>query len=198
MDDLASEMGVSSDSLASMLNVIFFCQPCCLRTFSCIARANPLMFIISSWYIFHLTLLLIHVWSLTLFKQDDHIVSEVHCKVVKWLRNRPNVGNVQKTLRVKIKPTLATKSETGVADNTDSVKLTDPEISDNVPVKSVPPHRRTKNNIRIGKDDKLCSATDMLMNDRLKKDEVQPYLHDVDSSPIEDPPCSSPQKVWIF
>nr|GMD74160.1 histone-lysine N-methyltransferase atx1 [Ipomoea batatas] len=149
VDDLASEMGVSSDSFASMLN-------------------------------------------------DDHMVGELHCKVVKWLRNRPDVGNVQKTLRVKIKPSLATKSVTAVADNADSVKLTDPEISNNIPVKSVPPHRRTKNNTRIGKDDKLCSATDIPMNDRLKKDEVQPYLHDVvDSSPIkdQDPPCSSPQKI---
>lgn len=185
MDDLASEMGVSSDSFASMLNVIFFSQACSVRTFSCIARANPSDSCL----------------SLTLFKQDDHMVGELHCKVVKWLRNRPNVGNVQKTLRVKIKPSLATKSVTAVADNADSVKLTDPEISNNIPVKSVPPHRRTKNNTRIGKDDKLCSATDIPMNDRLKKDEVPPYLHDVvDSSPIkdQDPPCSSPQKVWNF
>ncbi|CAH9083737.1 unnamed protein product [Cuscuta epithymum] len=136
VDYLASEMGVSSDSLASMLN-------------------------------------------------DNCMVNEVHCKIVKWLRTRPTMGNVQKTLRIKIKPTKGTKVDSGVVDNTDSAVLTEPEISATIPVKSVPPHRRTKNNIRTVKDDKMLNAV-----------KTHP-LGVTDSTLTKDPLCSSTQNIAI-
>ncbi|RAL38749.1 hypothetical protein DM860_013430 [Cuscuta australis] len=134
VDYLASEMGVSSDSLASMLN-------------------------------------------------DDCIVSDLHCKVAKWLRTRSTTGNVPKTLRLKIKPTSATKTGIGFPDNTDSAKVTEPETSATIPFKTVAPHRRTKNNIVTVKDVKRC-------------DEVKTHqLGDLDSSLTRDPLCSNIPKI---
>lgn len=103
---------------------------------------------------------------------DDHLVPDLRCKIVKWLKSHAYVCNLQKNLKVKIKPTSET--DIGAADGFDAVSIPESDISDSVPVKSVPPRRRTKSNIRILKDNKiLCSTNDTQRDDGMVVDEVK-------------------------
>ncbi|CAN4081383.1 unnamed protein product [Withania somnifera] len=83
---------------------------------------------------------------------DGKMVPDIRFKVAKWIKNHAYIGSLQRTLNVKIKSTVAPKAEASMVDDLDSIRVTEPEISDFVPVKSVPPRRRTKNNVRIVKD----------------------------------------------
>ncbi|KAF8030393.1 hypothetical protein BT93_E2740 [Corymbia citriodora subsp. variegata] len=89
---------------------------------------------------------------------DDKNVPDLQWKLVKWLKNHACMGTLQKDLKVK-KSNFPAKAEVGGTDVSDSVALSDSDISDPVAVKSVPPRRRTKSNIRILKDnDIICSS----------------------------------------
>ncbi|WMV54053.1 hypothetical protein MTR67_047438 [Solanum verrucosum] len=83
---------------------------------------------------------------------DGKMVPDIRSKVAKWLKNHAYIGSLHRTLKVKIKSTKAPKVGAGVVDDLDSIRVTEPEITDFVPVKSVPPRRRTKNNVRVVKD----------------------------------------------
>uniref|UniRef100_A0A5B7AIV8 PHD finger family protein n=1 Tax=Davidia involucrata TaxID=16924 RepID=A0A5B7AIV8_DAVIN len=125
--DVALEIGVSPDSLASMLSL-----------------------------------------------QDDCLVSDLHCKVVKWLGNHAYISTLQKNLKVKIKSTIASKDEMRVTDDSDAITVSESDIPDVVPVKSVPPRRRTKSNIRISKDNKvICPSKEVISDDGIVLDEVK-------------------------
>ncbi|CAL5414441.1 unnamed protein product [Camellia sinensis] len=120
--DIASEIGVSPDSLASML-------------------------------------------------ADDCVVPDLHCKIVTWLRNHAYVGTLQKNLKVKIKSSIASKDDTGASEDSDAIKISKSDIPDVVPVKSVPPRRKTKSNIKILKDNKvICSSKETISDDGIVMD----------------------------
>lgn len=102
------------------------------------------------------------------------MVPDIQFKLAKWLKNHAYIGSLQKTLKVKIKSTIAPKVDAGVVDGSDSIRVTEPEITDFVRVKSVPPRRRTKNNVRVVKDgESLFSAKETLTTDGVSSDEAK-------------------------
>lgn len=86
---------------------------------------------------------------------ENNLVPELRSKIVKWLNDHALLGASQKSLKVKIKSSiLSNKPDNGSDDGSDAVPVSDSDVPDVVPVKSVPPRRRTKN-IRILKDNKV-------------------------------------------
>ncbi|CAN4119519.1 unnamed protein product [Withania somnifera] len=105
---------------------------------------------------------------------DGKMVPDIRFKVVKWLKNHAYIGSLQRTLKVKIKSTIVPKAEAGVVDDLDFIRVTEPEITDIVPVKSVPPRRRTKNNVRVVKDgESLYSSKETVNIDGIAADEAK-------------------------
>ncbi|GER37777.1 Phd finger protein, partial [Striga asiatica] len=88
--------------------------------------------------------------SLDKILTDNHIVPELQCKLLRWLKNHVQIGNLQKTMKAKVRSLVAPKDVADVADGGDAVPV-ESNISDSVPVKSVPPRRRTKSSIRTVK-----------------------------------------------
>ncbi|MCL7035306.1 hypothetical protein MKW94_025723 [Papaver nudicaule] len=77
----------------------------------------------------------------------NSISPDLGCKIIKWLRNHMFVSSPQPNLKV------------GGPDCPDTVSVAGLNCSTDVPFKSVPPRRRTKNNIRILMDNKVvCSS----------------------------------------
>ncbi|CAA3029739.1 histone-lysine n-methyltransferase atx1 [Olea europaea subsp. europaea] len=81
---------------------------------------------------------------------DNHIVPELHCKVIKWMRNHAYISSFQRTLKV--------------------------------PVKSVPPRRRTKSNFRIVNDEKLSFSKEKINDDGIIMAGVENGLLDGEDS----------------
>ncbi|PHU19878.1 hypothetical protein BC332_11029 [Capsicum chinense] len=114
---------------------------------------------------------------------DGKMVPDIQFKITKWLKNHAYIGSSQKTLKVKLKSTIAPKIEAGVVDNLDPIRVTEPEIADCVPVKSVPPRRRTKNNVRVVKDgESLYSSEETLNIDRVAADEAKTSVNGKEDS----------------
>ncbi|CAA0809914.1 PHD finger family protein [Striga hermonthica] len=83
---------------------------------------------------------------------DNQIVPELQCKLLRWLKNHVQIGNIQKTMKAKVRSLVAPNDVAVVAEGGDAVPV-EFNISDSVPVKSVPPRRRTKSSIRTVKDE---------------------------------------------
>ncbi|KAL0360154.1 UNVERIFIED_CONTAM: hypothetical protein Sradi_3699900 [Sesamum radiatum] len=98
--------------------------------------------------------------SLNAILDDNHMVPELQCKLLRWLKNHAHIGNLQKTLKVKIRSLVAPKPVADAAEGVGTVSIEESSISDAVPIKSVPPRRRTKSSIRNVKDDKSFSFPD--------------------------------------
>ncbi|GMH00292.1 hypothetical protein Nepgr_002131 [Nepenthes gracilis] len=94
--------------------------------------------------------------SLAAALADDHLDPDVKRKLTNWLKDRAYMGAPRKNFRVKMKSSISSKGELGVRDVSDTVEVQASDIFD-VPVKSVPPRRRTVSNIRILKDEKVIS-----------------------------------------
>lgn len=97
------------------------------------------------------------------FLQENHMVPELQYKLLKWLKTHVHIGNLQKTLQVMFGSFLGPKSMPDVAEGVGDVSVEESGISDTVPVKSVPPRRRTKSSVtclRTLKDEKSCLSTD--------------------------------------
>ncbi|WOG97315.1 hypothetical protein DCAR_0416655 [Daucus carota subsp. sativus] len=86
----------------------------------------------------------------------EHMVPEVQCKIVEWQKNHATIGPSQKNLKVRFKH--PTKVEAGSTDETHV--LVSESCIPNVSVTSVPPRRRTKNDIRILRDGKALCLTE--------------------------------------
>ncbi|KAI3991006.1 hypothetical protein MKX01_026190 [Papaver californicum] len=81
----------------------------------------------------------------------NSIFPDLRCKIIKWIRDHAYVDSPHPNLKV------------GGPDCPDTVSVTGPNSSTDVPFKSVPPRRRTKNNIRILMDNKVvCSSGEKL------------------------------------
>ncbi|KAL2467526.1 PHD finger family protein [Forsythia ovata] len=109
---------------------------------------------------------------------DNHMVPELQCKIMKWLRNHAYISSFQKTLKVKVRPGVALKDEANVVDGAGE----ESDISDVVPVKSVPPRRRTKSNIRIVKDEMLSFSKEKVNGDGIIMADVENGLLDGEDS----------------
>ncbi|KAL0326260.1 UNVERIFIED_CONTAM: hypothetical protein Sradi_5195300 [Sesamum radiatum] len=101
--------------------------------------------------------------SLNAILDDNHMVPELQCKLLRWLKNHAHIGNLQKTLKVKIRSLVAPKPVADAAEGVGTVSIEESSISDAVPIKSVPPRRRTKSSIRNVKDDNSFSFRTRLM-----------------------------------
>lgn len=83
-------------------------------------------------------------------------------KIVEWMKSHAYIGPLQRNLKVRFKN--LTKVEAVANDETDGT-ISESCIPD-VSVTSVPPRRRTKNEIRILKDGKpLCLTNSSLIAD---------------------------------
>ncbi|PIN15849.1 hypothetical protein CDL12_11496 [Handroanthus impetiginosus] len=103
--------------------------------------------------------------SLNTMLTDNHMVPEVECKLVKWLKSHAHIGSTQKTFKVKIGSLAAPKAEADVAEGPGYPGAVSVEEFDNcetVCVKSVPSRRRTKSRIRIMKDDNSSFSGDKI------------------------------------
>ncbi|KAK6938468.1 hypothetical protein RJ641_031976 [Dillenia turbinata] len=81
------------------------------------------------------------------------------CKIIKWLKDHAYIGWQQNNnLRYKRKSAAPFEAEIDGMDDIDAVTVAETDLADVVPVKSVPPRRRTKSNIRILKDNKILSS----------------------------------------
>ncbi|GER27462.1 Phd finger protein [Striga asiatica] len=90
--------------------------------------------------------------------QDNHMVPELQCKLLRWLKNPAQIANLQRTMKVKVRSLGASKDVADVAEDGDAVLVEESNVSDSVPVKSVPPRRRTKSIIGTVNDEKSCSS----------------------------------------
>ncbi|XP_058217291.1 uncharacterized protein LOC131328357 isoform X2 [Rhododendron vialii] len=124
MKDVASEIGIPPDSLASML-------------------------------------------------ADNCVVPDLRSKIVTWLKKHAYIGNLKKNLKVKIKSSFASKDGMGAAEGSDAVLVSESDSPEVVPVKSVPPRRRTKSNIRVLKENKvICSSREKISDEEIIVDEA--------------------------
>lgn len=108
--------------------------------------------------------------SLNTVLTENHMVPELQYKLLNWLKNHVHIGNLQKTLKVMFRSFLGPKSTSDVAEVVGDVSVEESGISDAVPVKSVPPRRRTKSSVRIVKDDRSCLSTDKIHDDTTEGD----------------------------
>lgn len=111
--------------------------------------------------------------SLAATLADDHLVPDLQCKILKWLKDHAYMGTLQKNMKVKIKSAISSKDEIGEVDGSNAVLVSETDIPEPVPVKSVPPRRRTKSNIRILKDNRIiCSSEETFSDNGTVMDEV--------------------------
>ncbi|MBA0823980.1 hypothetical protein Goarm_020671, partial [Gossypium armourianum] len=122
--DIASEIGLSADSLSASLNVI------------------PAIV-------------------------NDSLAPDLQCKIVKWLSNHAYMGTSLKNLKVNIKSLISSKDETDETGTgiSDDIMASKSDIADVVAVKPMPPWRRTKNNVRILRDNKILCSSDEATDD---------------------------------
>ncbi|KAK6939812.1 hypothetical protein RJ641_029343 [Dillenia turbinata] len=90
---------------------------------------------------------------------DGCLGLDSQCKIVKWLKDHACISRQQNNLRVKIKSAAPCEAGIGGVDDIEAVTVAETDLADVVPVKSVPPRRRTKSNIRILKDNKMLSSS---------------------------------------
>lgn len=99
--------------------------------------------------------------SLNTVLTENHMVPELQHKLLAWLKRHVHIGNLQKTLKVMFRSFLGPKSMSDVAEGVGDISVEESGICEAaVPVKSVPPRRRTKSSVRTVKDDKSCLSMD--------------------------------------
>lgn len=169
------EIGISPDSLLSTLAVIlkFFLETLIKK----LIRYSWL----SSDFVY------------PFFLQEDNLVPDLQCRIVKWLRNHAHMGTLHKNLKVKLKSAILSKAEIEAADHSDGVTVLESDITNPVAVKSVPPRRRMKSNIRILRDNKIiCSSKEFSSDCDMLIDEVK-----VDQLANEEPETSSEVSIPV-
>ncbi|XP_055959987.1 uncharacterized protein LOC126665739 isoform X2 [Mercurialis annua] len=121
---------------------------------------------------------------------EDSLVPEMQCKLVKWLRNHAYLGTSHKNMKVQ-KVTVLSKTEMEANDLSDGITLSESDMTDHVVVRSVPPRRRTKNNVRILRDNKIiCSSEEYSSDGGMLLDEFK-----VDQRVHEEPENSTETSI---
>nr|KJB16264.1 hypothetical protein B456_002G220300 [Gossypium raimondii] len=105
--------------------------------------------------------------SLSASLNNDSLAPDLQCKIVKWLSNHAYMGTSLKNIKVNIKSLISSKDETdetgmGISDD---IMASKSDIADVVAVKPMPPWRRTKNNVRILRDNKILCSSDEATDD---------------------------------
>ncbi|KAL3513580.1 hypothetical protein ACH5RR_026297 [Cinchona calisaya] len=123
--------------------------------------------------------------SLAPILRDNQVAPGLNGKIVTWLKHHGYVGSLQKTLKVKTKSSTTTKAEAHMAVplNTNTITVASTKISNVVPVKCVPPRRRTKSEMRILQSDKLTCTSKEMIGDEMVMDEIGSILPNGDSWP---------------
>ncbi|MBA0597326.1 hypothetical protein Gorai_007134, partial [Gossypium raimondii] len=103
--------------------------------------------------------------SLSASLDGDSLTPDLQGKLIKWLKYHAYMGSSPKKLKVKIKPLMSSKDETGATDGYDDIMDFMSDIPNPVAVKSVPPRRRTKSNARILRDNEVICSSDEIIND---------------------------------
>ncbi|XP_052885496.1 uncharacterized protein LOC108486155 isoform X4 [Gossypium arboreum] len=103
--------------------------------------------------------------SLSASLDGDSLAPDLQGKLMKWLKNHAYMGSSPQKLKVKIKPLMSSKDETGATDGYDDIMDFMSDITNPVAVKSVPPRRRTKSNARILRDNEVICSSDEIIND---------------------------------
>ncbi|XP_043712200.1 uncharacterized protein LOC122660988 isoform X2 [Telopea speciosissima] len=96
----------------------------------------------------------------TLAGERPFCFPDLQSKIIKWLGNHAYMGNSLKNLKSRSNSTNSSRAAVAGSDGPNGIAIADSSHSDAVPVKSVPPRRRTKNNIRILKDKKVLSSSE--------------------------------------
>ncbi|XP_004515667.1 uncharacterized protein [Cicer arietinum] len=123
--------------------------------------------------------------TLTANINEDYMAPDVQHKIVNWLKAHVYTGAFHKSLKAKFKPANVSMDESGASDGSDTLPISDSGLLDPVAVnvKSVPPRRRTINNIRILKDNKvICSSEGVTIENGLS----------IDKFPVCQPECENP------
>ncbi|XP_043704138.1 uncharacterized protein LOC122654214 isoform X2 [Telopea speciosissima] len=99
----------------------------------------------------------------TLAGERPSFSPDLQSKIIKWLGNHAYMGAALKNSKIRSSSTISSRAVPAGPDGPNGVAVADSSHPDAVPVKSVPPRRTTKNNIRILKDKKvLCSSKEIL------------------------------------
>ncbi|KAI4320625.1 hypothetical protein MLD38_034084 [Melastoma candidum] len=85
---------------------------------------------------------------------DDSFVPDLRRKLASWLKDHALIGALQKDGKIKVKPLAMTAVNEGPNYDSDTVSMSNSDMSDPVTLKSVPPRRRTKSDVRVLKDGK--------------------------------------------
>ncbi|KAL3592380.1 hypothetical protein D5086_011020 [Populus alba] len=96
---------------------------------------------------------------------EVNMVPDFQSKLVKWFQNHVYMASQHKYLKVKLKSTILPKAEIGTADHSDGITISETDITDAVAVKSVPPRRRTKSNIRVLRDNGVICSPEEIFSD---------------------------------
>ena len=95
---------------------------------------------------------------------------------MKWNKDHAYMGTFQKNLKVNIESAISSKNEIWEIDGSDVVLVFEINIPEPISMKSVPPWRRTKSNIRILKDNKIICSSEVTFSDNgTVMDEVNTY-----------------------
>ncbi|XP_042985932.1 uncharacterized protein LOC122314410 [Carya illinoinensis] len=90
--------------------------------------------------------------SLTATLADDGMAPDLRCKILKWLRKHAYISTLQKNRKVTRSSVISCENEVGTTDGSDAIAVSKSDIPSPVAVKSVPPRRRTKSDVRILSD----------------------------------------------
>lgn len=135
------------------------------------------------------------------------MVPELQYKLLKWLKTHVHIGNLQKTLQVMFRSLVGPKSMPDIAEGVADVTVEESDISDTVPVKSVPPRRRTKSSVRTLNDEKSCLSADKTHEETMEGESclsllVGEHSNDIPNESLPDEskkvllPCCSALLFW--
>ncbi|KAG9136478.1 hypothetical protein Leryth_018959 [Lithospermum erythrorhizon] len=114
---------------------------------------------------------------------------DLHSKIVKWLKDHTHLGSLRKPLKVKIK---SPKAETDVGDPS-IISVVKPDTTHVVPVKSVPPRRRTNSSLRILEEDTVPNTLkEVSQNDGMGLNEFKMEEQDFNN---RGPPSNDQEKI---
>ncbi|KAL9245520.1 hypothetical protein vseg_019164 [Gypsophila vaccaria] len=119
----------------------------------------------------------------------NHLGPELSCKILKWLTDHAYIPKSEKDFKAKVRFLLPPKAELASHYQSDAVAIMDLDMPAVVPVKSVPPRRRTIGNIVM--EDKVIP----LWNDELIGHDESIHEAKDQEQVTEDLDCSTKQSV---
>uniref|UniRef100_A0A803M586 PHD finger family protein n=1 Tax=Chenopodium quinoa TaxID=63459 RepID=A0A803M586_CHEQI len=131
---------------------------------------------------------------------DNQLSPELYFKLFKWLKGRSYLDTAAKDWREKLRCLMPSEAELNTDDRTDAVTLRHFDISDDVPVKSVPPRRRTVGNIRILNEDKdvsLCNDKRLVNGASTKEAAEHEDMNDDNEKPSKDSISDSIEEIMV-